>query len=106
MTAATDTRKSHLVQAIGYQAIKAEHFVLYRSIFDLALPLDGLLEEFDHLGGLGLLGRFAAADAIRDGPHHLVGGHLARQAADIPVLGGPIGPEGDFDHLLAVGATV
>lgn len=27
--------KSHLVQAIGYQAIKAGHVVLYRSIFDL-----------------------------------------------------------------------
>lgn len=30
------TGKSHLVQAIGYQAIKAGHVVLYRSIFDLA----------------------------------------------------------------------
>jgi len=29
------TGKSHLVQAIGYQAIKAGHVVLYRSIFDL-----------------------------------------------------------------------
>jgi len=30
------TGKSHLAQAIGYQAIKAGHVVLYRSIFDLA----------------------------------------------------------------------
>jgi DNA replication protein DnaC len=30
------TGKSHLVQAIGYQAIRAGHLVLYRSIFDLA----------------------------------------------------------------------
>ena len=29
------TGKSHLVQAIGYQAIKAGHLVLYRSIFDV-----------------------------------------------------------------------
>ena len=29
------TGKSHLVQAIGYQAIKAGFLVLYRSIFDL-----------------------------------------------------------------------
>lgn len=29
------TGKSHLVQALGYQAIKAGHVVLYRSIFDL-----------------------------------------------------------------------
>lgn len=29
------TGKSHLVQAIGYQAIKAGHVVLYRSIFDV-----------------------------------------------------------------------
>ena len=30
------TGKSHLAQAIGYQAIKAGHTVLYRSIFDVA----------------------------------------------------------------------
>ena len=30
------TGKSHLAQAIGYQAIKAGHVVLYRSIFDLS----------------------------------------------------------------------
>jgi DNA replication protein DnaC len=29
------TGKSHLVQAIGYQAVKAGHTVLYRSIFDV-----------------------------------------------------------------------
>ncbi len=29
------TGKSHLVQAIGYQAIKSGHLVLYRSIFDV-----------------------------------------------------------------------
>lgn len=29
------TGKSHLVQALGYQAIKAGHLVLYRSIFDV-----------------------------------------------------------------------
>ena len=29
------TGKSHLVQAIGYQAIKAGYYVLYRSIFDV-----------------------------------------------------------------------
>ena len=29
------TGKSHLVQAIGYQALKAGHTVLYRSIFDV-----------------------------------------------------------------------
>jgi len=29
------TGKSHLVQAIGYQAIKSGHVVLYRSIFDV-----------------------------------------------------------------------
>ncbi|MHC4066958.1 MAG: IS21-like element helper ATPase IstB [Planctomycetota bacterium] len=32
---APGTGKSHLVQAIGYQAIKAGHLVLYRSIFDV-----------------------------------------------------------------------
>lgn len=29
------TGKSHLVQALGYQAIKTGHVVLYRSIFDV-----------------------------------------------------------------------
>jgi chromosomal replication initiation ATPase DnaA len=33
------TGKSHLAQAIGYQAIKQSHTVLYRSVFDLVRDL-------------------------------------------------------------------
>jgi DNA replication protein DnaC len=40
------TGKSHLVQAIGYQAIKAGHTVLYRSIFDV-------VRDFLHEEALG-----------------------------------------------------
>jgi len=35
------TGKSHLAQAIGYQAIKQSHTVLYRSVFDLVRDLAG-----------------------------------------------------------------
>jgi DNA replication protein DnaC len=35
------TGKSHLAQAVGYQAIKMSHTVLYRSIFDLVRDLAG-----------------------------------------------------------------
>lgn len=35
------TGKSHLAQAIGYQAIRQSHTVLYRSVFDLVRDLAG-----------------------------------------------------------------
>ncbi|MCP4567565.1 MAG: ATP-binding protein [FCB group bacterium] len=43
------TGKSHLVQAVGYQAVKNGHTVRYRSIFDLVRDFrqDGALEEID-----------------------------------------------------------
>ena len=37
------------------------------------------------------------------GGHDLVGGHPARQGADVTVFEGPPGPEGDLDRLFAVG---
>lgn len=55
------TGKSHLVQAIGYQAIKAGHIVLYRSIFDV-------VRDFLHDEALGgeekVLNRYLMPDLL------------------------------------------
>ena len=53
--------KSHLVQALGYQAIKAGHVVLYRSIFDVVR--DFLQDEV--LGGQEkMLARYLKPDLL------------------------------------------
>ena len=55
------TGKSHLVQALGYQAIKSGHTVLYRSIFDVVR--DFLHEEaFD--GADKVLARYLKPDLL------------------------------------------
>ena len=55
------TGKSHLVQALGYQAIKSGHTVLYRSIFDVVR--DFLHDEaFD--GQEKVLGRYLKPDLL------------------------------------------
>lgn len=55
------TGKSHLVQAIGYQTIKAGHTVLYRSIFDV-------VRDFLHDEALGgeekVLNRYLKPDLV------------------------------------------
>ncbi len=55
------TGKSHLAQALGYQAIKAGHTVLYRSIFDL-------VRDFLHDEALGgeekVLNRYLKPDLM------------------------------------------
>lgn len=55
------TGKSHLVQALGYQAIKAGHVVLYRSIFDV-------VRDFLHDEALGgeekMLARYLKPDLL------------------------------------------
>jgi DNA replication protein DnaC len=55
------TGKSHLAQAIGYQAIKAGHTVLYRSIFDV-------VRDFLHDEALGgeekVLNRYLKPDLV------------------------------------------
>ena len=69
--------------------------------FEEGLPLDGLAEELDHPGRLGLLGRLGLAPARWDGGDDPVGGHTARQGADVAVFEGPLGPQADLDRLLA-----
>ena len=44
-----------------------------------------------------VLGTILAVSAVA------VGGHLARQGADVLVLEDPLGPKGNLDGLLAVG---
>jgi len=55
------TGKSHLVQALGYQAIKAGHTVLYRSIFDV-------VRDFLHDEALGgeekVMNRYLKPDLV------------------------------------------
>jgi len=55
------TGKSHLVQALGYQAIKSGHTVLYRSIFDV-------VRDFLHDEALGgeekVLNRYLKPDLV------------------------------------------
>ena len=55
------TGKSHLVQALGYQAIKASHTVLYRSIFDV-------VRDFLHDEALGgeekVMNRYLKPDLV------------------------------------------
>ena len=43
-------------------------------------------------GRPGILGRFRFTPARCDGAHDSVGGHTARQGADVGVLEGPLGP--------------
>ncbi len=73
--------------------------------FEEGLPLDGLAEELDHPGRLGLLGRLGLAPARWDGGDDPVGGHTARQGADVAVFEGPLGPQADLDRLFAGGGA-
>jgi len=68
------------------------------------LPLDGLAEELDHAGRLGLLCRLGPTSAGRDRAHDTVGGHPVRQGADVAVRGRPLVPKRNLDRLFAVGA--
>lgn len=71
--------------------------------FQESLPLDGLAEELDYPGRLGFSGWFRSAPAWRDRAYHPGGRHPARQSADVAVFECPLGPEGNFDRLFAVG---
>ncbi|MCI0652518.1 MAG: ATP-binding protein, partial [Planctomycetes bacterium] len=57
-------------------------------------------------GRPGRLGWLPVEDPGRNGVDHPVGGHPARQGADVAVFEGPLGPEGDLDGLFAVGGHV
>ena len=54
--------KSHLAQALGYQAIKAGHSVLYISIFDLVRDL--ALEEVDLPGKRSRLNKYLKCELL------------------------------------------
>ena len=62
--------------------------------FQEGLLRDGLAQEFDDPGRLGVLGRFRLAPAWQDGAYDTGGWHTARQGADVAVLEGPFGPRG------------
>ena len=53
--------KSHLAQAIGYEAVKAGFVVLYRSIFDL---VHELLDEQSQAGETRLLKKYIKPDLL------------------------------------------
>ena len=53
--------KSHLAQAIGYEAVKAGYSVLYRSVFDLVRDL---LDEQTQAGESRLLKRYIKPDLL------------------------------------------
>ena len=50
-----------------------------------------------------LPGRLRSAPVGRDRTHHLIGGHAARQGANVAIFERPLRPEGDLDRLFAVG---
>ncbi len=70
-------------------------------------PGKGLAERLDHGRRSGLAGRSGRLrrpgrmPGRRDGTDHAVGGHLARQDADVAVLEGPVRSQGDLDALIA-----
>ena len=70
-------------------------------------PLEGLAERLDHGRCPGLAGRSwrlrrpGRIPVRRDGADHAVGGHLARQDADVAVLERPVWPQRDLDRLFA-----
>ncbi|MBD3320621.1 MAG: AAA family ATPase [Chitinivibrionales bacterium] len=55
------TGKSHLVQALGYQAIKAGHTVLYRSIFDVVRDF---MREDENDGAHRVLKKYLKPDLL------------------------------------------
>ena len=71
--------------------------------FQESLPLDGFSEEFDYSGGLWFPGRFGVTTAGWNSAYHLTWRRSSRQGAYVAVFKRPLGPEGDFDHLFAVG---
>lgn len=80
---------------------------LHRTGVEFLPPGEGLTERLDHGRGPGLAGRSwplrrpGRVPRRWDGADHAVGGHLARQDADIAVLERPLRPERDFDRLFA-----
>ena len=76
------TGKSHLAQAIGYQAIKQSHTVLYRSVFDLVRDL--------------------AQDQVLGGPDKLLGRYLKPDLLIIDDMGLKRIPPNSGEHLFEI----
>lgn len=80
---------------------------LHRTGVEFLPPGEGLAERPDHRWRPGFAGRSwrlrrpGWIPGRRDGGNYAVGGHLARQDADIAVLERPLGSERDFDRLFA-----
>lgn len=70
---------------------------------ELALPLDGLSEEFGDVGGSWGRRLLEIAPGQRDDAHDLVGVYPSRQDADTAVFRDPHRAEGDLHLLFAVG---
>ena len=70
---------------------------------ELPPPLLGRLENLDHLRGLGSLGRLPVPGLCREGVDGLVRCHPSFQGAHDPGLESPLGPQGDFHRLIAIG---
>lgn len=79
-----------------------------RAGVEFLAPSDGLAEHFDHGRREGLpawLRARSSAGPLGDGGRDLVGEHPACQGAEIAVLGGLPGLDGDFECPFAVGVT-
>lgn len=70
---------------------------------ELPPPLLGRPEKLDHLRGPGCLGRLSVPGLRREGVDGLVGRHPSFQGAHDAVLERPLGPQGNFHRLFAVG---
>lgn len=73
---------------------------------ELGPPVHGLAEKLGHAWRPGLPWRPrppGAAPALGDGGDHLGGWHLSLQGADVAVLEGALGAEGDLDGLVKIG---
>ena len=67
------------------------------------LPLDGLAEKLDDPGRPGVSRWLGLAPAGGGRGHHPVGGHPARQGADVAAFERPLRAQRDLDRLFAIG---
>ena len=63
---------------------------------------DSFAKESDRLGRLRIVERLGLAPRRWDGAHDPIGGHLTCQGADVAVLEGALGAQGNLDCLFDV----